>query len=32
MNKILAKKLDVFMIINLNNILTYIEDTGLGYV
>lgn len=30
-NKILAKKLDIFVIIYLNNILIYIEEPGHGY-
>ena len=31
-NKILAEKLDVFVIVYLNDILIYIEDTGQGHV
>ena len=31
-NKILAKKLDVFVIVHLDNILIYIKDEGWGYV
>ena len=31
-NKILAKKLDIFIIVYLNNILIYIKDPGQGYV
>ena len=31
-NKILAKKLDVFVIIYLDNILIYTEDKGQGHV
>ena len=32
MNKILAKKLDFFVIVYLNDILIYIEDPGLVHV
>ena len=32
MNKILAKKLDVFVIVYLNDILIYIKNAGHGYV
>ena len=31
-NKILAKKLDVFVIVYLNHILIYTENAGQGYV
>ena len=31
-NKILAEKLDVFVIVYLDDILIYIEDAGQGYV
>ena len=31
-NKILAKKLDIFLIIYLNDILIYTEDKGQSYV
>ena len=31
-NKILATKLDVFVIVYLNNILIYTEDKGQGHV
>ena len=31
-NKILAEKLDVFIIVYLDNILIYIEDEGQGHV
>ena len=31
-NKILAEKLDVFVIVYLDNILIYIEDAGQGHV
>ena len=31
-NKILAKKLDVFVIVYLDNILIYTEDVGQAYV
>lgn len=32
MNKILAEKLDVFVIVFLDDILIYIEDKGQGYI
>ena len=31
-NKILAEKLDIFIIIYLDNILIYTEDSGKGHV
>ena len=31
-NKILAKKLDIFIIVYLNNILIYTKDEGQGHV
>ena len=31
-NKILAEKLDVFVIVNLENILIYTKDVGQAYV
>ena len=31
-NKILAEKLDIFIIVYLDNIFIYIEDQGQGYV
>ena len=31
-NKILAKKLDIFIIVNLDNILIYTKDPGQGHV
>ena len=31
-NKILAKKLDIFVIVYLDNILIYIDDDGDGHV
>ena len=31
-NKILTQKLDIFVILNLNNILVYIENPGQSYV
>ena len=31
-NKILVEKLDIFIIIYLNNILIYTNDTGQGHV
>ena len=31
-NKILAKKLDIFIIVYLNNIAIYIEDPSQGYI
>ena len=31
-NKILAKKLDIFVIIYLDNIFIYIDDDGKGYI
>ena len=31
-NKILAKKLEVFVIVYLNNIMIYTEDKGQGHV
>ena len=31
-NKILAKKLDIFVIVNLDNILIYIKDPGQPHI
>ena len=31
-NKILVKKLNIFIIVNLDDIIIYIEDLGLGYI
>ena len=31
-NKILAEKLDVYIIVSLNNILIYIKDAGQGHM